>query len=212
MSPPLQAKLLRVLQERRFKRVGGIEDVEVDVRIIASTNRDLGILVQEGKFRLDLYYRLRVIPILLPPLRERREDVFPIAQHYIEQFSSQLLKKISGLTREARTALEGYAWPGNVRELRNVIERAVILCSSPEIGLDSLLFGGPPGVPSRSPEAGPENLSITEMEKRLIHKVLTRTSWRRSEAARVLGINRATLYNKINLYALAPDQGADAQS
>jgi len=210
MSPPLQAKLLRVLQEKRFKRVGGIEDVEVDVRIIASTNRDLGTLVQEGKFRLDLYYRLRVIPILLPPLRERREDVFPIAQHYIEHFSSQLLKKVSGLTPEARAALEGYAWPGNVRELRNVIERAVILSHGGDIGPEALLFSGAPHGPSRGAEDEAPNLSIAEMEKRLIRLVLANTSWRRAEAARILGINRATLYNKIHLYALSPEQGSGA--
>ena len=145
MSLPLQAKLLRVLQEKRFKRVGGIEDVEVDVRIIASTNRDLEMLVQEGKFRLDLYYRLRVIPILIPPLRERTEDIAPIAQHYVEFFSAQLFKRMPGPHAPKRVAaLEAYSWPGNVRELRNVIERAVILSPGGEIGPESLLFSGSP--------------------------------------------------------------------
>ncbi len=128
MSLPLQAKLLRVLQEKRFKRVGGIEDVEVDIRIIASTNRDLETLVQEGKFRLDLYYRLRVIPILIPPLRDRQRGHRPdraALRRVLQRATSS--RKSRSLTAEALAALEAYAWPGNVRELRNVIERAVIL-------------------------------------------------------------------------------------
>jgi two-component system response regulator AtoC len=203
MSLPLQAKLLRVLQERRFKRVGGIEDVEVDVRIIASTNRDLETLVQEGKFRLDLYYRLRVIPILIPPLRERIEDIEPISKHYVGHFSAQLFKRIPEFTAEAAAALEAYAWPGNVRELRNVIERAVILSSGDDIGPELLLFSSPPQQGTAEVEdAG--NHSIAEMEKRLISKVLGNTSWRKTEAARILGINRTTLHNKIRDYELAP--------
>jgi two-component system, NtrC family, response regulator AtoC len=204
MSMPLQAKLLRVLQEKRFKRVGGVEDVEVDIRIIASTNRDLELLVQEGKFRLDLYYRLRVIPILVPPLRERKEDIGPIARHYVEYFSAQLLRKDPGLTPEALTALEAYSWPGNVRELRNVIERAVILSPAGEIGPESLLFAGSPQAANAEMESATGNLSIADMEKRLINKVLGNTSWRKAEAARILGINRTTLHNKIREYELAP--------
>ena len=203
MSLPLQAKLLRVLQERRFKRVGGVEDVEVDVRIVASTNRDLETLVQEGKFRLDLYYRLRVIPILIPPLRERKEDVAPIARHYVEFFSASLFKRTSDLTPEAVEALEAYSWPGNVRELRNVIERAVILSAGGEIGPESLLFAGAPQAADPELESA-GNLSLAEMEKRLISKVLGNTSWHKTEAARILGINRTTLHNKIREYELAP--------
>jgi two-component system response regulator AtoC len=204
MTPPLQAKLLRVLQERRFKRVGGIADVEVDVRIIASTNRDLETLVGQGKFRLDLYYRLRVMPLLLPPLRDRKEDIAPIAQHYVEFFSSRLLKKVTGLTARALEALEKYAWPGNVRELRNVIERAVILSPGGEIGPESLLFCGAPKGSDSGAECLPENLSLAETERRLIGRVLTNTAWRKGQAAQILGINRTTLYNKIREYSLAP--------
>jgi len=207
MSLLLQAKLLRVLQERRFKRVGGIEDVEVDVRIIASTNRDLQTLVREGKFRVDLYYRLCVIPIVVPPLRERPGDVSAIARHYIELFSSQLAKKVSRITADASAALEDYRWPGNVRELRNVIERAVVLAPTDHIGVESLLFGGVQPAPSPRAELEPANISIAEMEKRLIRTVLENTAWRRTEAARILGINRTTLYNKMREYAIAPCQG-----
>jgi two-component system response regulator AtoC len=234
MSLPLQAKLLRVLQERRFKRVGGIDDVNVDVRIIASTNRDLETLVQEGEFRLDLYYRLRVIPIIVPPLRERVEDVRAIAEHYVEIFASEMSRRVIGFTPDAMEALEKHPWPGNVRELRNVIERAVILSADEIIGIGSLLFGGAPtkeiaaqaAVPAAriEVEAEAEALpavaavepppgyammpcSIAEMEKKLIRRVLESTAWRRAEAARILGINRTTLYNKIREYAIDPGRG-----
>ena len=205
MTLTLQAKLLRVLQEKRFKRVGGIDDVEVDVRIIASTNRNLEELVNEGRFRLDLYYRLRVIPIHVPPLRERRDDIMPIAQHYVEVFSSALGKKVSCITSEARASLESHMWPGNVRELKNVIERAVILVSTDKITPEVLLFGGAPDASRHKVEFDMSDLSIAEMERQLIHKVLGNTSWKRSEAARILGINRTTLYNKIRDYSLAPE-------
>ena len=204
MSLPLQAKLLRVIQEKRFKRVGGIDDIEVDVRIIASTNRDLEQRVSDGRFRLDLLYRLRVIPINIPPLRERRDDILPIALHYLEVFSSTLNRKIADILPSARTALETHSWPGNVRELKNVIERAVILAPGDKIGAESLLFGGAPTQSKRKVEFDMNDLSLAEMERQLIHKVLETTSWKRSEAARILGINRTTLYNKIRDYALIP--------
>jgi DNA-binding NtrC family response regulator len=205
MSLPLQAKLLRVLQEKRFKRVGGIDDVEIDVRIIASTNRDLEQLVEEGKFRLDLYYRLRVIPIAVPPLRDRKEDIMPIADHYLDLFGAAMGKRVTGLTREARTSLESHMWPGNVRELKNVMERAVILCPTDTIGLESLLFGGSPSESKAKVAFDLRDLSIAEMERQLIHKVLENTAWKRAEAARILGINRTTLYNKIRDYELQPE-------
>ena len=207
MSLPLQDKLLRALQERRFKRVGGVDDVEVDVRIIASTNRNLEQLVDEGTFRLDLYYRLQVIPIHVPSLRERPEDILPIAQHYVELFCSAMGKKIKGITPEARAILKSHSWPGNVRELKNVMERAAILCLGECIGEESLLLGGTPGKSRAKVVLEMENLSIAAMEKQLIHKVLENTSWRRTHAARILGINRTTLYNKIRAYALSPSQG-----
>jgi two-component system, NtrC family, response regulator AtoC len=205
MSLPLQAKLLRVLQEKRFKRVGGIDDVEVDIRIVASTNRDLEKRVNDGDFRLDLYYRLRVIPIYVPALCERSEDIMPIADHYIDMFSNAMSKRVTGLTPEARASLESHTWPGNVRELKNVIERAVILCPTDKIGLESLLFGGTPSNSKAKVEFDMHDLSIVEMERQLIHKVLENTAWKRAEAARILGINRTTLYNKIRDYELVQE-------
>ena len=204
MGLPLQAKLLRVLQEKRFKRVGGVEDVEVDVRIIASTNRDLSEMVKEGAFRLDLFYRLQVVPISISPLRERTDDIMPIARHYLDRFSAEMGKTFRGFEANARAALEAHAWPGNVRELKNIMERAVIMATGPTVGLDALLFGGSPIESKPKIEFEMGNLSIAEMEKQLIHKVLDNTSWKRTEAARILGINRTTLYNKIRDYALEP--------
>jgi len=204
MGLQLQAKLLRVLQERRFKRVGGVDDVEVDVRIIASTNRELADMVTEGNFRLDLFYRLQVIPICVSPLRERREDIMPIARHYIDMFGAQMGRRFAGITPDARAALESHAWPGNVRELKNVMERACVLSRGPKIGLNGLLFGGSPEKAGVKIQFDMNDLSIAEMEKQLIRKVLDNTSWRRTEAARILGINRTTLYNKIRDYHLEP--------
>jgi two-component system NtrC family response regulator/two-component system response regulator HydG len=128
ISPKLQADLLRVLQERRFYRVGGTQEVEVDVRIIAATNKNLAEEVQQGRFREDLYYRLNVIEIKLPPLRERREDIPLLAEHFVQRISSELGKDVSGISAEALKVLIAYDWPGNVRELENVIERAIVTC------------------------------------------------------------------------------------
>jgi len=202
MGLQLQSKLLRVLQERKFKRVGGVDDVEVDVRIIASTNRDLAEMVNEGTFRLDLFYRLQVVPICVSPLRERKGDIIPIAEHYVDLFGSQLGKRFSAIAPDARAALESHTWPGNVRELKNVMERAVILSRGPKIGVEGLLFGGAKTQTGPKVEFDMSDLSIAEMEKQLIRKVLDNTSWKRSEAARILGINRTTLYNKIRDYSL----------
>jgi len=138
MSPVMQVKLLRVLQERRFRRVGGLEELQADIRVIAATNQDLTKAVAEGRFREDLYYRINVIPIALPPLRERREDVPLLADHFLGKYAEQMQKPVTGISREALELLERYDWPGNIRELENVIERAVALEATPAILPDSL--------------------------------------------------------------------------
>jgi two-component system response regulator PilR (NtrC family) len=138
MSPMMQVKLLRVLQERRFRRVGGTEELPVDIRIIAATNRDLSKMVAEGRFREDLFYRINVIPVHLPPLRERREDIPLLAEHFLGKFRDQMGKPLSGISGEAMAVLQRYDWPGNIRELENVLERAVALERTPSILLDSL--------------------------------------------------------------------------
>src|SRR5262245_8371245 len=138
MSPMLQVKILRVLQERKFRRVGGTEEVDADIRIIAATNRDLGKMVGEGSFREDLYYRINVIPVRLPALRERTGDIPLLAEHFVAKFAAQMNKQIHGISGAALTCLQAHAWPGNVRELENAIERAVALERTPSILPESL--------------------------------------------------------------------------
>ncbi len=206
MSTVLQAKLLRVLQERCFRKVGGVEDVPLDVRIIASTNRDLERLVKEGAFREDLFYRLNVMPIRIPPLRERREDIPLLAHYFLALFASQMGKVLKGFSEEAMENLTERHWPGNVRELRNSIEYAAITCPGGEIQEEHLPEVREPGITLARNEdvivlpAGDK--SIRAMEEILVRKVLDETGWNISRAAHVLGINRTTLYNKIRLYNL----------
>src|SRR5262249_51347169 len=138
MSPMLQVKILRVLQERKFRRVGGAEEVDADIRIIAATNRDLGKMVADGQFREDLYYRINVIPVRLPSLRERGEDVSLLAEHFVSKFAAQMNKQVQGISGAAMTCLRAHAWPGNVRELENAMERAVALERTPSVLPESL--------------------------------------------------------------------------
>jgi two-component system response regulator PilR (NtrC family) len=138
MSPVMQVKLLRVLQERTFRRVGGTEEIQADIRVIAATNRDLAALVAEGRFREDLYYRINVIPLRLPPLRERREDIRLLAEHFVARFAAQMGKPVAGISAAAVACLEAYPWPGNIRELENALERAVALEATPTILPESL--------------------------------------------------------------------------
>ena len=198
MSLSLQAKLLRVLQERRFKRVGGVDDINVDVRIIASTNRDLEEEVKKGNFRKDLYYRLRVLPVYLCALRERKDDILPIAKHYINNFNKEFNKDVNEIPSEIGNILKNYEWPGNVRELKNVVERAVLLSNNSTLSAEHLLLGSS----TEKNDSGQEDTdqSISTVEKRHITEVLKETSWRMTKASKVLGINRTTLYNKIKHY------------
>ncbi len=209
MKPALQAKLLRFLEDRTFKRIGGKEDIEVDVRIIAATNRDLEKAVEEKAFREDLYYRLSVIPIVLPPLRERREDILPLAYHFLESFNEEFKTSFRGFTAEAEELLQRYSWPGNIRELRNVIERAVILSSGDEIGADNLPWkikseharraqAGEPGVVVL-PDSG---IDIEDVERELIVQALEKTGRNQTRAARLLGLTRDALRYRMKKYNL----------
>ena len=202
-QPSLQAKLLRVLQEKRFTRVGGIDNVEVDVRVIASTNRQLEDEVRAGNFREDLYFRLKVIPIYLPPLRERRDDIPLLTKYFVDHFNREFGKDIASIAPEAQQRLIDYDWPGNVRELRNVIERAAILGAQDQLRPEHLLLSS-----QRTAAASDDALdlngerSIAYVEHALIELVLKEKMWRRSEAADALGINRTTLYKKIKEYGI----------
>jgi two-component system response regulator FlrC len=205
MSPALQAKLLRVLQERTLERVGGTRTVTVDVRVIAATNRDLQEMVSAKAFRDDLYYRLSVFPIHLPPLRERPSDITPLAEHILGQVTRRLGKRIAGFSPDAATALTRYRWPGNIRELQNVIERAAILCRENRIGA-SLLSLAPPGAAPLS--TAPRTLR--ELEREAILDALAAHGGNRKKAADQLGIGLRTLYARLREYGVAAeDQPAD---
>jgi len=201
MSLSLQAKLLRVLQEKRFKRIGGIDDIYIDVRIIASTNRKLEEEVEKGNFRKDLYYRLKVLPIYIAPLRDRGEDIIPLAKHFIHHFDKEFNKKVNDISTEVEKALLDYDWPGNVRELKSVIERAVLLSEGSTLPAEHLLLNCKPSTKSESEDIDMDN-SIAAMEKQHIVKVLIETSWRMTKTSKILGINRTTLYNKIKQYGI----------
>jgi len=189
----LQTKLLRFLQEREFERVGGTRPIRVDVRIIAATNRDLHSLVKEGRFRADLYYRLNVIPISLPPLRERREDIPDLANFFIKRFSFETKKNFNDIGQDARDKLIAYDWPGNVRELANVIERAVVLGRGPNLSVDDL----PVAVTSKDSVASLDSLSYSESieayRRDLILSALSEAKGNRAAAAKALGLQRTYL-------------------
>jgi DNA-binding NtrC family response regulator len=196
MRPAIQPKILRALEERTVRRVGGVSDINVDVRILAATNRDLQLLIAEGSFREDLYYRLNVINLQIPPLRERPEDIVPLARYFVQLFNAEFKRSIAGLAPAAEAVLKSYPWPGNVRELRNVVERAVILTEGLLIsaGALALTAGG---------VAGPARVTMDESERRHILAVLESTHGNRTEAARILKISRTTLWAKLKEYAAA---------
>jgi DNA-binding NtrC family response regulator len=206
----LQAKFLRVLEERKFRRLGGRAEVEVDVRVICATNRDLKEEIRHGRFREDLYFRLHVFTIVLPPLKERREDVPLLVHHFIEKFNGETGKHVQGLTPQAMVTLQGYAWPGNIRELRNTLERAMILVDGDVIGEEHL----PPDMRSSRPEAAmlrvPLGIPLDRVEKDYILASLQRNGGNKARTAEVLGISEKTLYNKLNRWAAeARERGAE---
>jgi two-component system, NtrC family, response regulator AlgB len=199
LPPALQPKLLRLLQERRYERVGETQTRAGDVRILAATNRDLEAETAAAKFREDLLYRLNVFEVTLPPLRQRRRDVLPLADHLLHFFARQAGKAVTGFTDEARDALERYPWPGNIRELRNAVERGVILAAGPQVGLADL-----PAQVGSAPRPGIEvgaRLTLEQLEAEHIRRLLATTSTM-DEAARVLGIDPSTLYRKRKHYGL----------
>ena len=189
VSHELQTKLLRFLQEREFDRVGGVRPIHVDVRIVAATNRDLDTAVKEGRFREDLYHRLNVVPIMLPPLRERREDIPTLAQHFLQRFAKEVKKNLSGISEESLTKLLAYDWPGNVRELANVIERAVVLGQGPEIAPHDL----PARIVAVLSEPQPDGMSYRDAmdayRRQLVMRALAQTQGNRAAAARALGLH-----------------------
>jgi DNA-binding NtrC family response regulator len=200
----LQSKLLRVLEERRFTRVGGVNEIQVNLRVIAATNRDLERAVLEKRFRQDLYYRLNIFPIHIPPLRERLEDIPELADHLLRRIATQYHMPCAGVTEEALAPLRSYAWPGNVRELRNVLERGLLLSRGAPIELDHLpgeLAGEEDNEAALSDGAG-LNEQVEEFRRRLITETLVRCGWRKKDAARELGLSPRALSHYITKYAL----------
>jgi len=212
-SSALQVKLLRVLQEGEFERVGDTKTVKVDVRVIAATNQNLEDLIAEGKFRNDLYYRLNIISIEVPPLREKRVDIPLLVEDFIKKHSKHISKKIEGISDEALSILIDYNWPGNIRELENVIERAIILTKGPIITPEDFPESLS-NVKRRVQSFANDNLKLKDAlkspEKGLITKALESVSWNRNEAARILGINRTTLYKKMIKFGLLKNNHTDA--
>jgi two-component system response regulator FlrC len=200
LRPQLQAKLLRVLQERRFERVGGTRTIEVDVRIVAATNSDLTEAMRAGRFREDLYHRLAVFPIRIPPLRERLADIIPLADDLLARIARQLGRPSLVLDDAARARLASYAWPGNVRELGNVLERAAILAEGNMLGADLILTGPTASASQASDGSGIEKLE--DMEKEAIRRTLALTGGNRKQTAARLGIGLRTLYDKLKVYDL----------
>ncbi len=208
MPLTVQAKLLRVLEEQCFRRLGGVKDIQVDVRVVAATNRRLTDAIEEGRFRLDLYYRLNVIQVSLPALRERREDILPLAQHFIQIYNGKFKRNIQGISHTAAAALMSHAWPGNVRELRNVVERAMVLEESERIQSSSLYIASNGAGLSRSAVQQPEETdapfqaSLAEAEKNLVMRALQKASGNQTRAAVLLGITRDTLRYKMKKFNL----------
>jgi DNA-binding NtrC family response regulator len=194
VTPRVQVELLRVLEEKKVTRLGGTVAVKTDFRVIAATNQDLEAAVREGRFREDLYWRLNVFAIDLPPLRDRPEDIPALAEHFLERFALAMNKPIMRLSPAATEALRAYGWPGNVRELQNAIERAVVLGKPPQIEVADL----PLRVGSNGDRPGP--LALEEVEKLHIRRVLDGCDWNISQAAKLLGIDRGTLYAKIRRF------------
>jgi DNA-binding NtrC family response regulator len=210
MSPSAQARLLRVLQERVLQRVGGMDTIELDVRVVSASNRDLATMVEENSFRQDLFYRLVVFPISLPPLRDRREDIPLLVEHFLEKYARDAGKRVTRVEAKAMEALASHGWPGNVRELENVIHRTLLVSAGLELTLDDL----PPGISSGDETTAPaakssaegsaelDSMNLEELERNAIIRAMERNQGNLSDVARQLGIGRSTLYRKLEQYGL----------
>ena len=220
LEPALQVKILRALQERSFEPVGGTKSINVNVRVIAATNKNLEDLVRDGKFREDLFYRLNVIPMVIPALRERKPDIPLLMNHFMEQFNKNKGKRLTGITPEAMDCLVNYAWPGNIRELENLVERLAILKGQGMVDINDLPARYRPmsagataaGASFDLPEDGMDfNSAVDRFENSLILRALEKTGWNRNQAALLLRLNRTTLVEKIKKKGLRPPSGVDPE-
>jgi DNA-binding NtrC family response regulator len=214
MPGSLQVKLLRVLQEREFERLGGTRTIKVDVRVVAATNQDLRAALEQGTFREDLYYRLNVVPISIPPLREHKEDIPYLVDHFIGRFAESSGKPIEGITSDAMKALVDFHWPGNVRELENIIERALVMAAGPrieagDIRLDTAGHGSShsSSVDKENPATLflPQGMTLEQYEDKLIREALQRAGGNKSQAARLLGLSRNALRYRLSKIGV-PDE------
>jgi Nif-specific regulatory protein len=208
MSPSTQAKILRVLQEHEFERLGGTRTLKVDVRLIAATNRDLPTMVGNGQFREDLYYRLNVVTVETPPLRDRKEDILPLAMHFIRRFSQELKKKLDGVHPEAQKMLTRYNWPGNIRELENAIERAALLAEGHQIAPDDLRLGDQAQTPGSSRDSisvvriPPSGVPLEQIERQALVEALRMANWVQKDAAELLSISPRVMNYKIKTLSI----------
>jgi len=203
MAPGLQAKLLRVLEEKAFKRVGSVVDIKLDVRVVAATNRQLEDEVKKGRFREDLYYRLNVLPIVLPPLRARSEDIPALVNYFVDAFNTEFRKKVRGVTPDAMKRLQTYGWPGNIRELRNAVERAMLLTEGNELTADlfPVVSGDAPRL-TEAVELPPTGIDLEQLERSLVIQALERSGWNQTKAAAQLGLNRDQIRYRIEKFKL----------
>jgi transcriptional regulator with PAS, ATPase and Fis domain len=214
MPLTLQAKLLRVLEEQAFRRLGGVKDVYVDLRVITATNQDLRQAIRQGRFRLDLYYRLNVIQLAIPPLRDRKEDILPLVNHFVSSFNQKFKRQIKGVSPQAAERLSGHDWPGNVREVKNTIERAMVLEDSSWLQPSSLRIQHDSSaclsaLAMKSTGVNFEGMGLEEAERTMLLRALEKSGWNQSQAARALGISRDTLryrMKKFDLKGAEPDE------
>jgi len=203
MVPGLQAKLLRFLEEKTFKRVGGSVDIHVDVRVVAATNRKLEEEVRAGRFREDLFYRLNVLPIMLPPLRDRTDDVPLLVEFYIDSYNTEFKKRVRGVAPDAMKRLQSHGWPGNIRELRNTVERAMLLSEGDVLQSDDFTIGGASAVRlGDRVELPPNGIDLEQLERSLVVQALERTQWNQTRAAGLLGLNRDQIRYRIEKFHL----------
>ena len=203
MSPNTQAKILRVLQEHEFERLGGTRTMKMDVRIIAASNRNLATMVGEGRFREDLFYRLNVVSVEMPPLRDRKEDIGALSEFFIKRFSSELKKKVDGIQPDALKVMMRHNWPGNIRELENVIERSVLLADTPIIGLTDLQIGDATassgGEKLPAVKIPPTGIPLEDIERQAVMEALRMSNWVQKDAAELLSISPRVMNYKIKI-------------
>jgi DNA-binding NtrC family response regulator len=203
MAPGLQSKLLRFLEEKTFKRVGGVVDIRVDVRVIAATNRNLEEDVKKGRFREDLYYRLNVLPIVLPPLRARAEDIPSLVHYFVDVYNTEFRKHVRSVSPDAMKRLQTYGWPGNIRELRNAVERSMLLTEDDELTVDlfPVVSGGAPKL-TEGVDLPPTGIDLEQLERSLVVQALDRCGWNQTRAAGLLGLNRDQIRYRIEKFKL----------